>query len=93
LVEAPILTFPNWSRKFYVHVDGSYVVVRSVLAQPYDETMDHPNAYSSRKLDKSEINYSTMEREALSMIFSLQTFCHYLLANPFTFFRDHQALK
>jgi hypothetical protein len=34
-----------------------------------------------------------MEREALSMIFTLQKFQHYLLTNPFTFFTDHQALK
>ena len=27
------------------------------------------------------------------MVFSLQTFHHYLLANPFTFYIDHQALK
>jgi hypothetical protein len=46
-----------------------------------------------RKLNKEERNYSTTEREALSMIFALQKFCHYLLENPFTFFTDHQALK
>ena len=27
------------------------------------------------------------------MVFSLQKFRHYLLANPFTFYIDHQALK
>ena len=27
------------------------------------------------------------------MVFSLQKFRHYLLANPFTFYTDHQALK
>jgi hypothetical protein len=74
LVEAPILKFPDWSRKFHVHVDASNVVVGSVLAQPYDDTMDHPNAYASQKLNKAERNYSTTEREALSMIFSLQKF-------------------
>jgi hypothetical protein len=74
LVEVPILIFPDWSRKFHVHVDASNVVVDSVLAQPYDDMVDHPNAYASRKLNKSERNYSTMEREALAMIFSLQKF-------------------
>jgi hypothetical protein len=93
LVEAPILRFPDWSKKFHVHVDASNVVVGSVLAQPYDDLIDHPNAYASRKLNKEEINYSTTEHEALAMIFSLQKFRHYLLANPFIFFTDHQALK
>ena len=27
------------------------------------------------------------------MIFALQKFCHYLLANPFIFYKNHQALK
>lgn len=93
LVEAPILKFPDRSRKFHVHVDASNVVVRLVLAQSYDDTIDHSNAYGSRKLNKAERNYSTTKREALSMIFALQKFRHYLLVNPFTFFTNHQALK
>jgi hypothetical protein len=54
LVEAPILKFPDWSRRFHVHVDASSIVVGSVLAQPYDDTIDHPNAYASQKLNKEK---------------------------------------
>jgi hypothetical protein len=32
LVEAPILKFHDWSRRFHVHVNASNVVVGSVLA-------------------------------------------------------------
>jgi hypothetical protein len=85
LVEAPILKFPDWSRKFHVHVDASNVVVGSVLAQPYDDTMDHPNAYASQKLNKEEINYSTMEREALSMIFLYKSFVTIYWQTPLHF--------
>ena len=35
----------------------------------------------------------TTEREALGMVFALQKYRHYLLANPFIFYTDHQALK
>ena len=55
--------------------------------------MDYPIVYSIQKLNKAERNYSTTEREALGMVFSLQKYQHYLLANPFTFYTDHQALK
>ena len=55
--------------------------------------MDYPIIYNSRKLNKAERNYSTIEREALGMVFSLQKYRHYLLANPFIFYIDHQALK
>ena len=33
------------------------------------------------------------EREGLGIIFAIQKFRHYLLANPFVFYTDHQALK
>jgi hypothetical protein len=55
--------------------------------------VDHLNAYTNQRLNKVERNYSTTEQEALVMIFALQKFQQYLLANPFTFFTYHQALK
>lgn len=91
LVEAPILKFLDWSRKFHVHIDASALVVGAILAQPIDDSTYHPIVYASRKLNKAERNYSTTEREALRMVFALQKFRHYLLVNPFIFYTDHQA--
>ena len=71
LVEAPILKFPDWLRKFHVHIDALASVVGAILAQPLDDSTDHPNVYASRKLNKAERNYSTTEREALGMVFAL----------------------
>ena len=85
LVEAPILKFLDQSRKFHVHIDDLALVVNTILAQPADDSTDHPNMYASRKLNKTERNYSTTEREALGMVFALQKFRHYLQANPFIF--------
>ena len=39
-----------------------------------------------------EINYTTTEREGLAMVYAVKKFCHYLLANQFVFYVDHQAL-
>ena len=82
LVEAPILKFPNWSTKFHVHIDASRIAIRAILTQPGDDEMHYPIVYISRKLNKAERNYSTTEIEALGMVFSLQKYRHYLLANP-----------
>ena len=65
----------------------------AILTQPSDDAIDHPNAYASIKLNRVEHNYSTTKREGLGMVFSLQNFYHYLLANPFTFYTYHHALK
>ena len=93
LVEAPIVKFLDWSRKFHVHIDASTLTVGAILAQPANDSIDHPNVYARRKLNKAERKYSTIERESLGMVFSLHKFRHYLLANPFIFYTDHQALK
>jgi hypothetical protein len=74
LVEAPILRFSDWSRKFHVHVDALNIVVGVILAQPFNDIVDQPNSYASGKLNKVERNYSMTESEALSMIFSPQKF-------------------
>lgn len=47
---------------------------------------------ASRMLSNVEKNYSTIEREALGMIYYVNKFCHYLLGNKFVFHVDHQAL-
>lgn len=91
--EAPILASPNWDREFHVHVDASGFAIGAVLCQAYDKGFDHPIYYASRQISAAEKKYNTTEREALGMIFAVQKFCHYLLANPFVFYVDHQALK
>ena len=79
--------------KFRVHIDASGLAIGAILTHPGDDGMEYPIVYSSRKLNKAEINYSTTEREALGMVFALQKYRDYLLANPFIFYTGHQALK
>jgi hypothetical protein len=42
-------------------------------------------------LNNAKKNYTTIEREALTMVYVLQ-FKHYLLGNKFVFYVDHMAL-
>ena len=51
-----------------------------------------PVYYTSRRLSQAEKNYSTTEKEALGMIYSISKFRHYLLGRKFTFHMDHSAL-
>ena len=44
------------------------------------------------KLNEAEQNYTTTEREGLGMVYAVKKFRHYLLANKFVFFTDHQEL-
>jgi hypothetical protein len=93
MVTAPILVFPDWSKEFNVHVDASSIALGFLLAQLGIGNIDHPLAFSSRKLLTVEINYTTTEREGLAMVYALQKFFHYLLGGHFKMFTDHSALK
>ena len=92
LVSAPILRAPKWDEVFHVHIDASALAIGCILAQPGEKNMDFPISYASRQMNSAERNYTTTEHEGLSMVYAVKKFRHYLLANKFVFFVDHQAL-
>jgi hypothetical protein len=73
-------------------MDASDIAIGSVLMQTYENNWFQPVYYTSRRLSKVEWNYSTMEWEALGMIYSVTKFRHYLLGKWFTFLVNHSAL-
>lgn len=54
------------SRKFVLQTDASEQGLGAVLSQEDGET-DRPIAYTSRKLQPREKNYSTIEKECLGL--------------------------
>ena len=92
LISAPILRALDWNKIFHVHIDAFAYAIGCILAQPGESNMDFPILYASRQLNIVENNYTTTEREGLTMVYVVKKFCHYLLANQFVIFVDHQAL-
>lgn len=86
---------PNFSKPFKLAVDASNVGAGAVLLQEDDQAIDHPVCYFSKKFYSAQKNYSTLEKELLSLILGLQHFAVYL--NPsgheITVFTDHHPLK
>ena len=74
----------DWNKPFHVFVDASDVAIGSALMQLSEPSWYRPVYYASRKLSTAERNYSTTEREALGMIYSINKFQHYLLGKKFT---------
>jgi len=93
MVTAPILVFPYWTKELHVHVDASFIAMGATLAQEGEGDIDHPMAFSSRKLSTAEKNYTTTEREGLAMVYALQKYRHYLLGEHFRMDTDHFSLK
>jgi hypothetical protein len=63
-----------------------------MLSQNVIGKIDQPIVYAFRLLNRVEQNYSTIEKEVLTIIFALHKFIHYLLGNKFVFYVDHMAL-
>ena len=66
--------------------------VGAVLAHCMPDGTEKPIGYTSRTLDSVERNYSQLEKEGLSCIFSIKKFYSYLFGHPFTLIADHKPL-
>ena len=91
LCNPPILAFPNFNEKFIITVDASNIAIAGILSQGKIGS-DRPIAYASRLLRGAEPRYETYEKEALSMIFSVKQFRHYVYNRPFLIVTDHKPL-
>ncbi|POS82904.1 hypothetical protein EPUL_005150, partial [Erysiphe pulchra] len=87
LTNAPILVYPDFNKPFTLTTDASNVAIGSVLSQ-----CNHPVAYYSRTLNSAERNYSTIEKELLSILDSTKHFRPYLYGQSFTIETDHNPL-
>ena len=90
----PVLLAPNFNKEFKLAIDASDVGAGGVLLQEDDSGVDHPVCYFSKKFNKHQKNYSTVEKECLSLILALQHFEVYLTSSssPIVVFSDHNPL-
>jgi hypothetical protein len=91
LASDPVLKLPDMEKTFVVRSDSSGSAVGAVLLQ-YTGQLPFPVAYASRKLSATESRLSTVERECLALVFSVQKFSVYLLGKPFILEVDHRPL-
>ena len=92
LAEAPVLARPDFSKTFTIHADASQYAIGSVLTQE-DENGEHPIVYVSRVLTPAEMNYSTTDREVLSILYAIRKMRCYVEGYHFIIKTNHMALK
>lgn len=92
LVSAPILTCPDFTRKFIIQTDASQKALGAVLVQQFDEG-EKVIAYASRTLSSAETRYSATELECLAVIWAVKKFRCYVEGTRFEVVTDHASLR
>jgi RNase H-like domain found in reverse transcriptase len=82
-----LLKHPDFSKPFEIYTDALNYQFGAVTVQ---ETW--PIAFYSRKLNSAQPNYTTMEKELLSIIETSQQYRHILLGSHCKFYCDHKIL-
>ena len=88
------MTAPDFKSSFKLAVDASDVAAGAVLLQEDGEDVEHPVCYFWKKFNKSQKNYSTIEKECLPLVLSLQHFEVYDTSSslPIVVYSDHNPL-
>ncbi|CAK9796615.1 Retrovirus-related Pol polyprotein from transposon 17.6 [Anthophora quadrimaculata] len=91
LCSEPLLQYPDFQKQFNITTDASGYALGAVLSQG-EIASDKPIAYASRLLQGAEINYSTIEKECLAIIYAVQHFRPYIYGRRFNLITDHRPL-
>jgi hypothetical protein len=99
--ERPVLTQPDYTKRFVLHTDASAYGMGAVLLQEGEQNPSkpskprlHPIAYYSATFTPTERNYDIYERELLAVIKSLYHWRYHLkwTRHPFLLVTDHANL-
>lgn len=92
LEEAVDLAFPDYTKPFVLHVDGSRKGFGAALYQKQDGRL-RPILFLSKALTKSETRYWATELETGALVWALRKLAHFLDHSKITVFTDHSAIK
>ena len=94
LQKPPILVFPDITKQFILYCDASDTAVGSVLVQEHDG-IEKPVYFLSHSLSQTQRRWPIIEKEAFSIIFSLQRLDFFLSEAQIKFIirTDHKPLK
>ncbi|GFU85382.1 retrovirus-related Pol polyprotein from transposon 17.6 [Trichonephila clavipes] len=91
LVEAPSLYSPVPDKPYTIHSDASQIGIAACLSQKCGDKC-YPIAYASQKLSKTQQSWSTIEREAFAIMWSLKKFEAWVFGTEIEFYTDHNPL-
>ncbi|KAF1326791.1 reverse transcriptase, partial [Globisporangium splendens] len=88
----PVLALPDFDKPFGIRMDASNYAVGGVLFQK-EGGIEHPIAFTGRKMKAAELNYPVQEQELLAIMHALRVWRIYLVDKPFMVETDHKSLE
>ena len=82
-----LLAYPDFNAPFQIHTDACKTQIGAIISQ-----YGKPIAFYSRKTNSAQQNYTTTEKELLSIVATLKEFRNILLGQQITVFTDHKNL-
>ena len=82
-----VLFYPNFNEPFQILTNTNKLQLGSVISQ-----YGKPIAFYSRKLNPAQVNYTTTERELLSIVENQKEFRNILLGQQIKIYTDHKNL-
>jgi hypothetical protein len=92
LVSAPIIQPPDWSQPFEIMCDASDYAVGTVLGHRKEGRV-HAVYYTSKTLNEAQLNYATMEKQFLAVVFAFEKFRSYIANSKVIVYTDHAAIN
>lgn len=79
LTNSPTLIALKWNREFRLHTHASVFATGATLTEIDEDGRDLVIAYTSKKMNADEHDYSANDTELLDLVNGLQRFRYYLL--------------
>ena len=92
LVSTPIIVAPDLDLPFKLMCDVSDYAIGAILGQKRESTF-HVIYYANRTLNDAQLNYATIKKELLVIVFVFYEFRPYLIGNKVIVHTDHSSIK
>ena len=83
---------PDWNKDFEIMCDANNYAMGVVLGQRTEKNFK-AMYYASKTFNEAQENYSTTEKEKLTMVFSCEKFRPYILGSHVIIHTDHATIK